>query len=643
MCLVLAMAAAAGMMARDASAQLGALLSPGRLSRPHASLEGIGHCLSCHAPGQGVSAVKCLSCHKPVADRIAQAKGVHRNVTTDCVACHVEHAGVDAELRPFDQRTFDHTADAAFPLDGLHAQLATKCDSCHRTRSFLSVTSACASCHVDVHKGSLGTRCSTCHATSVGFADTRATFDHGATAFPLTGAHTTVSCASCHDQQPGSYKVAQFASCATCHTDPHQERFGGSCSSCHATPSWQTTKVDHSRTAFALVGRHAEVACARCHTRPAMKAAPEAGTCGACHADPHRGSFQQDCRACHDENGWQTDVFDHSTTGFPLVDAHARLTCASCHTGGIGLDAGGRPDGAARDGGRSGAARGAAAGIAATNFRGLKSECAACHQDVHEGELGTRCESCHTARTFSVTSFVHSRRRPFFEGQHASLGCAQCHRLPAAMPSTRTPTAAAPLAALSTAAPRMPHLGLPTTPDTCASCHQDVHAGQVGTRCDGCHTLDAAAFAITAFPHERTRFPLSGPHAAVPCVACHKVETGSFPGGMATARRLTGFGQECASCHQDPHQGQLDRACERCHSSETFRIAAYTHLRADAQGSFFAGEHLAAPCAACHKGAPGGTGPPAPTAYRISTSCIDCHRDVHRGALGSRCETCHKP
>ena len=69
---------------RTAHAQLGALVSPGRLSAAHASLEGISNCLSCHTAGQGVSATKCLSCHKPVADRIAQKKGVHRTVTTDC-------------------------------------------------------------------------------------------------------------------------------------------------------------------------------------------------------------------------------------------------------------------------------------------------------------------------------------------------------------------------------------------------------------------------------------------------------------------------------------------------------------------------------------------------------------------------------
>src|SRR6187401_1797615 len=75
----------------EARAQLGALVSPGRLARAHASLEGINNCLQCHTAGRGVSAEKCLTCHAPVARRIAQKTGVHRAVTTDCVTCHVEH------------------------------------------------------------------------------------------------------------------------------------------------------------------------------------------------------------------------------------------------------------------------------------------------------------------------------------------------------------------------------------------------------------------------------------------------------------------------------------------------------------------------------------------------------------------------
>ena len=135
MALVLAIAGAGLLMPRVAAAQLGSLLSPGQLTKAHADLEGVTKCTQCHERGRRVSAERCLSCHKPVAQRIAAKVGIHRNVTDDCVSCHVEHHGADGELRPFDRTKFDHTADTRFPLDGKHAALATKCESCHRTRS----------------------------------------------------------------------------------------------------------------------------------------------------------------------------------------------------------------------------------------------------------------------------------------------------------------------------------------------------------------------------------------------------------------------------------------------------------------------------------------------------------------------------
>ena len=626
--------------ARMAYAQLGALVSPGRLSKAHASLEGITNCLSCHTAGKGVSAAKCLTCHKPIAERIAQKKGVHRNVTTDCVSCHVEHAGTDAELRPFDTRTFNHATQTGFQLDGLHAPLAATCASCHKARSFLTTRPDCASCHADAHKGALGTRCATCHSTTVKFADSRRAFDHRRTAFPLTGAHASVTCASCH-RDTKTFKGIQFASCANCHTDPHQPTFAASCSSCHTTQAWRTTKVDHSRTAFPLRGSHATVECAKCHTQPATKASLRFDTCTACHTDPHRGTFKQDCASCHNETSWRTGSFDHSTTRFPLVDRHTGLACAACHKN-ITTAGSAAPL-------RTAAPRGAAttavarpappnASPATVDFRGLRSECASCHTDVHEGELGVRCETCHSARTFEVPTFNHSRVRPFFAGEHAKLTCVQCHSPARTQPVPATRTAASAAAQL-----RMARVGLAKTSDTCVSCHADAHAGQLNARCETCHSVDRPKFAVTTFAHEKTRFPLTGKHASVACANCHKVETGPFPAGTTTARRLTGIGTECVSCHQDPHAGQFTVGCQSCHSAETFKIARYSHLRARSLSWFFTGRHITA-CSACHKpsAARGGRGT-AVVAYQVSTTCTVCHTDIHRGALGPRCENCHKP
>lgn len=586
----------------EASAQLGALVSPGRLTRAHAQLEGVSNCLQCHSKGQQVSANKCLACHKPVAQRIAAKKGVHRAVTTDCVACHVEHAGVDAELRPFDTKNFDHARDAGFALDGLHAPIASQCTACHKTRSFLSAQTTCASCHADPHKGTLGKTCVGCHSTSVKFIDASKRFDHANTKFPLKGAHGDVACATCHKNK--QFTGLSFSSCASCHTDPHKAKMNGACESCHNESSWRTTKVNHSRTAFPLLGKHAAVECVKCHTKSAVRVTVRFDTCAGCHADPHRGVFApKDCGACHTESGFKGARFDHASTRFPLVDKHEGLACVACHK---------------------------TATLQANDFRGLKTSCNSCHQDVHQGELGSSCEQCHTTRSFVVAAFTHTRQRAFFAGQHSSLTCAQCHT------NTMKPA--------RTAGPVVLRVGFTTTPATCASCHKDVHLGQVSTACESCHSVEAARFKVTGFSHATTPFPLTGKHSAVLCEKCHRVETGSFPAGTGTARRLTGIGTECATCHTDPHQGQLDRSCQACHTTETFALPRYVHKNARALKDFFTGQHNSATCVRCHAplaGAATGTKPVAN--YRISTTCTACHTDVHRGALGTDCAACHKP
>jgi predicted CXXCH cytochrome family protein len=46
---------------------------------------------------------------------------------------------------------------------------------------------------------------------------------------------------------------------------------------------------------------------------------------------------------------------------------------------------------------------------------------------------------------------------------------------------------------------------------------------------------------------------------------------------------------------------------------------------------------------ACHKPSPATTTVRAAISYQVSTTCTSCHNDIHRGALGSRCESCHRP
>lgn len=594
-----------------AHAQLGTLLSPGRLSRAHAKLEGLSQCQQCHERGQRVAAAKCLGCHAPIAERIRQKRGVHKDVRDECIACHAEHAGVDGELRPFDTKDFDHAGVTGFPLDGRHANLAKGCAACHTSRSFLAVRAQCASCHRDVHAPSLGANCETCHSTRAAFREAATGFDHSRAAFPLQGAHRSVACAQCHTN--GRFKGVAFSTCASCHTDPHRARFGATCTTCHGTDTWRTKQVDHSRTAFALVGQHQKTECAACHRQPAMRVRPRADTCAACHADPHRGSFAQDCRSCHNEQGFGKAPFDHQQTRFSLTGAHTPLPCASCHarTPAQGPPRATRP--------------------VVSDFRGLSSTCVSCHADVHAGQLGTTCETCHTTTTFRVGTFAHTSDPAFFAGQHATLACAACH-VPAAPRATRTD------------APVTLNVRFRDLPRSCASCHEDVHLGQVKASCESCHSVAEAKFRTPGFSHTRTAFALTGKHEPLACAACHKRETGDFPNGHGTAVRLTGLGRECRSCHQDVHLGQLRAACETCHSTSTFAIDRYRHADR-ALSSLFVGRHATAACRDCHAPAtttfPAGRG----TAVRftVGRTCVSCHVDTHRGALGPDCAACHRP
>ncbi len=591
--------------ALSAAQSVGQLLSPGPLSAAHSKYEGIKTCDTCHEPGKGVSANKCLSCHKDVATRISERRGVHRDVSDDCVACHVEHAGRDADIRPLVVAGFNHSGETGFPLDGLHARLATDCTKCHTTRSYLKAIPDCASCHKDVHRGALGSDCARCHSTAATFKETGLAFDHSTAAYPLTGAHQTVQCARCHREQ--QYKGLRYSECSDCHRDPHGAAFGAVCSSCHNPVKWATTSIDHSKTQFPLTGLHATVACVKCHPNGQSANRPlRFERCSDCHTDVHQGTFTGDCAACHTVAGFKGAQFDHrAKTDFPLEERHQEIPCVACHKTERSPASAPVPD---------------------LDFRGLTGDCASCHQDVHRGQLGTTCATCHGTRTFRVTTFQHANSPEFFKAKHATADCTKCHR-----------DAVDAFAADSMVSSRR-YRGLSTA---CTTCHQDVHLGQLGPNCSTCHTVDEDRFSARAFDHSRSSFALTGKHSTIECAKCHQRETGVFPAGEGTAVLYDGIKTTCQTCHQDIHLGQLGDRCESCHGSETFKLTGYTH-RTD--GEFFDGKHGAVQCSQCHVTAEGGFPAGPGTAVRFSgldQQCATCHEDTHRGTLGPDCASCH--
>lgn len=129
---------------------------------------------------------------------------------------------------------------------------------------------------------------------------------------------------------------------------------------------------------------------------------------------PH-DTFPGDCGLCHVGEDWQhvsaEFEYDHEgETGFALVGAHARATCLRCHND-----------------------RGP---VQVFQARG----CAGCHEDVHTGQLGADCLTCHTQQSWRPEGLYgkHDQTRFPLIGVHASTACQRCH--PGAEVGRFTPT-----------------------------------------------------------------------------------------------------------------------------------------------------------------------------------------------------------
>jgi hypothetical protein len=412
------------------------LVMPGELIEGHAELEKT--CESCHVPFEkGSQPSLCLDCHKAVAGDTGGKRGFHGKSADvggqPCKTCHTDHIGRAAKIVNLDAASFDHTL-TDFALAGKHQ--TAKCEGCHLPKfKHRDAPSACIACHKkdDRHKGNLGPQCQSCHDPS-GWKSVKA-FDHSKTEFPLEGAHVEVACVACHAGE--KYKGVP-KTCVACHQkdDVHKGDLGPECEQCHSVASWKKARFDHDRqTRFPLRGGHKKIECAACHGKGTPKKVKSA--CVACHQkdDVHEGQLGPKCQSCHNESDWRKVAkFDHSKTQFPLKGLHKDVTCKACHT--------------------------------SSDYRAAPVECAGCHIDSeHKGRLGTRCESCHSAKGWPFFTFDHDMATAFpLIGAHRDIGCHDCHR-----------------------DPRPASLKLLSA---CIDCHvaDDVHEGEFGRRCERCHS-----------------------------------------------------------------------------------------------------------------------------------------------------------
>lgn len=466
------------------------------LAGKHASLS----CEKCHRAPRGFLGLvpSCGSCHEDP----------HRGqLGGDCAGCHGETSWKPAT-------GFDH-GKTRYPLTGSHG--AVPCSKCHLEGRYKGLRfDDCAACHETPHSAAFqaGRACSACHATAGWSAGASAGFDHSRTPFPLAGAHQRTACAACH--KGGRYRSLGGATCETCHQDPHQGQFkpaGRACVDCHDLNAWRPApRFDHAATRYPLTGKHAQVACARCHAAGRYSGAP--AVCSSCHQDPHRAELGSDCGRCHTPAAWNETLFRHETTKFPLSGKHGSAACRRCHR----------------------------AGGDARYFR-LDPACGACHADPHHGQftwkypdpsafggrmlpppatpvdsiafasrvsaeiaLGrTQCAVCHAPGAWKPSSYDHEKSRFKLDGKHATVACGLCHK----------------------------DGKFAETPSDCSDCHKDPHWGQFAQRtCGDCHT--SAGWPEVRFDHRGHYF--RSPES-----------TRTSPARRATARGGSAVSRPCAS------------------------------------------------------------------------------------------------
>lgn len=538
-----------------------AQLSPGKLARAHADLEGLENCTKCHSAGRQISPDNCLDCHILLKERIAAGEGLHAAADfQNCIDCHSDHHGRDFQLVYWKdgQENFDHEK-TGYSLEGAHRKL--ECRQCHQPeniadtapllaqqkdleRTFLGLKQACLSCHFDEHRGQLGIDCAQCHNSEKW--QPAPGFDHDNTSFRLTGKHRKLDCAKCHqtitdrkspeDQSYVKYKDIAFAGCYSCHEDVHAGRFGNDCQSCHNTNGWPQLKnmagFDHAQTRYPLEGKHLDLSCESCHKPGIPRRGLAFAECMDCHNDYHEGQFAQRtsggaCEECHTVDSFSPSHFtiaDHDQTEFPLTGGHLAIPCIACHQQNV----------TARRNNRS--------MLKIHNFIFAALSCQTCHQDPHFGETekfvqAGGCKHCHQVESWRQVSFDHSQTDFALRNKHAEIACLDCH----------TPTD------LDT---RPKHILFAMNSKDCESCHNDPHNGQfrlpfagenasqLTTDCARCH--DDHSWEPRGFDHNRdARFKLDVAHENVACEQCH-------PTIIEAEKAVLVFKpleMQCQSCH----------------------------------------------------------------------------------------------
>ena len=483
------------------------------------------------------------------------------------------------------------------PLARPHAALDRQCDKCHVP--FKGIPAAnCLACHartaaeLNTRKGfhaNLGDRkCSSCHRDHKGRdyqmtppVDAKA-FDH-AQSFPLEGRHAQLECAKCH---PSNKWVGVATTCVGCHKDEHHKgSLGNECAGCHNASDWKQIKKTTAQHKVSMTGKHAGLACAKCHDRGAHLVTTTG--CADCHNQKTKhGATKTTCATCHNTTDWKQATFTHDFCTCILPGKHQTAPCLSCHPN--------------------------------FQFKPTPFACAACHEkDRKHDELGA-CARCHSALSWKQKTFDHNKKQVGFalSGKHLEVGCENCHKTKGVFKGLAT---------------------------ACESCHKTPKHGDFGP-CQPCHT--AAGWTPSLFSHEKTKFPLTDTHVKVQCQDCHsKFKKGEFtpgPNECVSCHKDPHQGQfrKQAKAALDSHfvfasfQHEVSaRACTDCHSTKGWKPSTITVANHAQFGYELKGKHQEVTCARCHlEGKYVGT----------AKECVQCHISPHGASFSPACDKCHR-
>jgi hypothetical protein len=315
------------------------------LTGGHAALD----CESCHRPAaQGQmqfvgTQAQCQGCHMAQYQSAKSPDHVAAAYPLECQSCHSTISWSGAK--------FNHDS-TGFPLTGAHR--TTACVECHVNNRYAGTPRACDACHMTQYNaatpnhlasGFAASACASCHNTTQWAG---AVFDHNTTAFPLTGAHQTVTCQNCHAD--GVY-AGKPTACFSCHSTDYSSATpthdntsfpSSQCASCHSTTAWSPATFNHSATAFPLTGAHVTTPCAGCHGDGVY--AGKTTACSGCHMTQYSSASPDHvaanfpasaCASCHNTTQWAGATFDHDGPWFPIYSGRHNGTwnaCSDCHT-----------------------------------------------------------------------------------------------------------------------------------------------------------------------------------------------------------------------------------------------------------------------------------------------------------------------